>query len=220
VRVAAADALSRLCVPETCGVLAGALYDPRPAIRRAAAVGFRATLPRLTPEHYGALDTLAVPNLCRVLQHPDTSLALAALTALEKVGDGRALPFVARAAQRGRSPEARALAARVLPLLQERLRQEQDRRILLRGASAPPTDAAWLLRAADRSEPPEQLLRPLSPMTPAERASVLLRSYPPPDARPKTLPARKGNGPFRSRIRPERAYSPPRKRTGPRPTAA
>ncbi|MCW3096823.1 MAG: hypothetical protein JWL77_2441 [Chthonomonadaceae bacterium] len=112
-----------------------------------------------------------VPNLCRALQRKERqvldynvseeNLEVLLLESLGKVGDGRALPTVARIAQRGRTPRLQALAQRILPLVQARSRQATDPGQLLRGAVRPDPASDVLLRAAhETSTPPEQLLRP------------------------------------------------------------
>lgn len=86
------------------------------------------------------------------------------MTALEKVGDARAIPTVRQAVRQWRwdTRENLVLAERVLGVLEERQRQETERGVLLRGAEQPVSDPAELLRAAAQTESkPEQLLRPV-----------------------------------------------------------
>jgi len=150
VRAAAATALGRMGAAGCAGTLAGALFDHSPRVRDAAKAALYTTLPVLTPDHYGALDSQAVPNLCRALNHAEERLVLAVLEALEKMGDGRALPHVARLAAGTRTSRIQQAAARALPVLQERRRQEQAPGMLLRPAEPPGIDAS-LVRAADLS---------------------------------------------------------------------
>ncbi len=107
----------------------------------------RQALPVLQSEHYGLLNLQAIPNLCRLLYQPDESLVLEVIEALGKIGDGSALHPVKWVAERGRTQQIREAAQAILPILEERHRQEQDPQILLRptaGFSTPDT----LLRAA------------------------------------------------------------------------
>lgn len=160
VRVAAVEGLGLLQMPETVGALAFALGDLNLRLRAAAEAALFDTLPRLTFDHYGSLDRQAVPNLCRVLSHPRQELVVRVLEALEKVGDGRALPFVQRLDDRPADTAFRELAARVLTTLQERKRLEDDRRMLLRGSTSPNAAPSLLLRSSHGSELAEMLPRP------------------------------------------------------------
>jgi hypothetical protein len=157
VRAAAAVALGRLQSVESVGALTTALYDHSAAVRRAAVPALKSALPLLTPEHYGQLGVQAIPNLCRALGHGDELLVLHVLDALEKVGDGRAVQPVEETATRGRTDRIRQMAIRILPLLQERQRQESASKMLLRAAV--PTESA-----------PHTLLRPVSaePLSPLQ----------------------------------------------------
>jgi hypothetical protein len=163
VRLAAIEALGQLRAPEAVGALAGELFCQNARLRHAAESALLETLPALTPEHYGALPANAVPNLCGALAHPNETLVLRVLEGLEKVGDGRAVRSVVRLAAPRRLDAVRKAAARLLPILEERKRQETDRRILLRGAACPPEDGRQLVRPMPGTDPPEMLLRALGP---------------------------------------------------------
>jgi hypothetical protein len=97
------------------------------------------------------------------------SLSIALLQAIEKVGDGRALPEVERVANTEAVNEhherIRAAAERCLTVLRERVEQERLGHTLLRPASAPDTPAVTLLRPAQGpgESDPERLLRPAEP---------------------------------------------------------
>jgi len=82
------------------------------------------------------------------------------LEALEKIGDGRALPFVQRLTDHYADDSFRELVTRVLTTLRERKQLEDDRRMLLRGSTTPNADPSLLLRSTNGSELPEMLLRP------------------------------------------------------------
>jgi transposase len=84
---------------------------------------------------------------------------------------------VERTATQGRTARLRELAARILPVLQERKQQETDRRILLRGSSEPDIDPAYLQRSTLHQDAPESMLRPAA-YTPDTAPQQLLRSMP------------------------------------------
>lgn len=160
-RVSAADALGELAEPQAVGALAEAAQNLRPRIRRAALRALQRVLPTLTPEHYGTLDAQAVPHLCGLLTFADESVAVEVVEALGRAGDGRAVRQVSEVARVGRSARLREAAARALPILEERLRQENAPKILLRPAGAPASPADQLLRPARHTSEtePQQLLR-------------------------------------------------------------
>jgi hypothetical protein len=164
VREAAARTLGILGVPESVGALSGALSDSCCAVSRAAEAALPPALHSLTAEHYGRLRADTVPNLCRVVQRGPAPmrLALDLLAALEHVGDGRAVAPIQSVAMRGASPRLREAAARILPTLLKRQKQENEREMLLRGATMPDAAPDILLRPATANAPdtaPELLLR-------------------------------------------------------------
>jgi HEAT repeat protein len=163
VRAAAATALGHLRAPESAGTLAAVLHDGDPDVRHAAAQALHELLPTLTAGHFWLLGAQSIANLGRALSCPDGTLAFRVLEALEKVGTSHAIPFVERAARRGRTARFRDAASRVLSLLHERQSQENQRFTLLRPAEAP--DASLLLRPARASGEcdTQQLLRPADP---------------------------------------------------------
>lgn len=130
-------------------------------VREAATQALPEMLAALTPEHYGQLPAGTTPALCRVLYHPDNRLVALVLDALGKVGDGRAVAPVEQMMRRGRTPELRAEAERILPMLQERKRQEEAHSSLLRPSSVPEDTPEVLLRPATAQScvEPETLLR-------------------------------------------------------------
>ena len=172
VRMAAVLALGRLRSPEAVGALARATLDVSPGIRSVAEESLRQCLPQITPDHYARLDADTVPALCRLLNvkkerlfanHAHTEqLVLDALAALGKIGDGSAVRPVESVAEDGWTQPVRAAARQILPVLQERQRQENNPRLLLRGSAPPPTPGDQLLRPTSTTliALPEQLLRP------------------------------------------------------------
>lgn len=163
VRAAAAATLGRMRTPVSVAALAGAVFDSNAAVRRAATAALPDVLATLSPNHYNQLDARAVPNLCRLLNLAEENLVLAALEALSKVGDGRAVAPVERVAKLGRTDRLREAAERLLPLLRERRQQENAPRMLLRTASAADVSLHVLLRSTENTEVGDQ--------------QALLRSY-------------------------------------------
>ena len=140
-------------------------------VGREALIG---TLPSLTfGEHYGALESDVVPNLCRLLKttcefrmSSDAEWKLVLLSSLERVGDARAIDLLTRLEQRNTDPLSRGLPvpekiACVLKVIQERVARETEQSTLLRGSEAPVLPAT-LLRSYEGTPDtsPEQLLRP------------------------------------------------------------
>jgi hypothetical protein len=121
---------------------------------------FPAIVARLTPEDYGSCGP-AVPHLCKLLRDRRFDVQGAALTALELVGDGRAVTHVEGLSQWLKEPDARqrlgtervqameAAIERALPILKDRQTRERDVSRLLRPAYKPGEDAETLLRPAE-----------------------------------------------------------------------
>ena len=106
--------------------------------------------------------------LLAIAYRSSRSLKLALLTALEQIGDARALPALEHLLADG-APEIRARASECLPLVQQRIRQKQESMTLLRASdaySAMPAEQLLRPASAQHPTPPEQLLRPLE--TPKE----------------------------------------------------
>ena len=154
VRAAAALSLGRLQSVGSVGALTSALNDRSAAVRRAAEAALKSVLPLLRSQDYGQLGVQAIPNLCRALGHSDDTLVLHILSALEYVGDGRAVRPVEQLVTSGRTDCVREMAVHVLPVLQERQRQESASKMLLRAA-------------APTANVPETLLRPVNTPTSA-----------------------------------------------------
>ncbi len=131
------------------------------------------TLSSLTfEEHYGALGSDVVPNLCALLNgrsHSGASSVVdwkfALIGALGQVGDARAIHQIMQVLQEnspdaGGSPLLFQKAERVLDVLRKRAARETEQKTLLRGAEAP-VGSKTLLRSYEETceTPPEQLLR-------------------------------------------------------------
>ena len=89
-----------------------------------------------------------------------SNLSIAILSALEQIGDEKAVPHVAKLARTAREPQVRAAAQECLPFLQERAEQTRIEQTLLR-ASTSATTPDMLLRPTIAIAPtePQQLLR-------------------------------------------------------------
>ena len=145
-------------------------------IRTLALTAMEQILPCVTDYDYARL-AVGIPTLCRALEklatkpqtesHSSERVALLLLSALGKVGDGRATVIVERVSQKAFSAYVRAAAAGVLPLLQDRRQQENAANTLLRGAAPNMAGQETLLRAATPTDHtnPNQLLRPTRPQT-------------------------------------------------------
>ena len=169
-RCAAAQSLARLCLPDSAAPLATAAnYRPDwvenvsnwRKISRIARKELPRVLSTLRPEHYLQLEPGIVPNLCLLINDRDEELALLALDALGKVGDGRAVAPAQRVAEKHASPRRREIARAILPTLYYRYQQENSYTHLLR-ASAAPVGPETLLRPASGKpdDAPQTLLRP------------------------------------------------------------
>lgn len=174
----AATALGKLSDPMAAGNLARAQVDRNKALRKAAQDALPTVLNAIREEHYGLLPRDATPALCDALQLMDSRHVVPILEALGRAGDGRAVAPVrqfltARSWRSGwsGSDEGKecdrlvlATAQRVLPILEDRLRQETVAERLLRPAQAPGAPEDLLLRPAGSASavPEAQLLRPTS----------------------------------------------------------
>jgi hypothetical protein len=137
------------------GPLAEALGRSDRQIHEIAAAALTRLLPRLRPADAGLLNANQRRSLHRALNGENTGLTLAILSALERVGDDRALPYVERLA-RGQRRAAKSLeiqrAAQVcLPFLQVRIEKELVSRTLLHPSTAPSVPAN-ALRQPERKE--------------------------------------------------------------------
>lgn len=168
-RCAAAKSLARLRLPDSVAPLVSATnYQPDfvanvqnwRKIRRIAREGLPEAISTLRPEHYLQLEPTIVPNLTLLINDREEAMALLALDALGKVGDGRAVIPVQRLLAKHASPRRREIANAILPLLHYRQQQENSYTHLLRASSAP-VGPETLLRAASGKpdDAPETLLR-------------------------------------------------------------
>ena len=163
-------ALGNLRLPETVPFLARECDSAPFHYSRIAEIALQSALPALTPEHYGCLDRDAVPLLCRLLldrlpvveiEGPPIALCSELLTALEKIGDRRAIVAVREIAQKSCSRILADHATRVLPVLAARRLKENESRTLVRGSAAPAIDVSELLRPGGAAQSDsDMLLRP------------------------------------------------------------
>lgn len=167
VRATVARTLGRWRKPRSVAALAKAANDVSAKVSGEAIRALPGVLASLNESHYGALPSDTVPALCLLLEgHYGLGLdtterwRVQILTALEKIGDGRAVPTVSHLAITSVIPEIRFEAQRILPVLQERRHQEQSRNTLLRSANAPQESTRELLHPLTESTTPqEELLR-------------------------------------------------------------
>jgi hypothetical protein len=167
VRAAAAHALLKRKCKAAVPDLVEALHDPSYDVSNTAYDALLAILPRFTGRDYGALPSDVIPAVCRLTRTDETELALAALSALEAAGDGRACPPVERLATAKRETDVTRRARAVIPVLLERLRVERASSTLLR----PAEHSSTLL--VPSGAPTEELLRPLASTGAADPASML-----------------------------------------------
>ena len=171
-------ALARACLNGSKSNSFTMLRTPR-KLRVMALNAMEQILPCVTEYDYARLAS-GLPSLCKVLeilatkksQEPQSSerVALLILSALGKVGDGRAAVIVERVAQKAGSESVRQAAWGVLPLLQDRRQQENAAHTLLRGAAPNREGQETLLRASvpTAQTDPTELLRPnTAQITPA-----------------------------------------------------
>jgi hypothetical protein len=139
-------------------------------------------LPRLQASDAGLLNAnqraCLYRSLTTVTNNPD--YLIAALKALEQIGDGEALPAVERLAE-GRQRTAgaervQAAARECLPYLRLRADKARASQTLLRASSASDTPPKLLLRPAQSRDDaePEHLLRPGTPRVEPEEEPVRL----------------------------------------------
>ena len=165
VREAAMKSLRKLQLPRSVGALAKAARGEG-NIACEGRLALHSLLPRLSARHYGMLGSDATPELCALLLTRDVEAMLneKILTALEKIGDGRAANAVQRFIHTTNIPHLREKARSIEGILLERRENENHASMLLRGSSAPVAHESQLLRASYPASDaaPEQLLRPTS----------------------------------------------------------
>ncbi len=160
----AARSLGRLRDPLSAGLLASAAAQGSGPLAEVACEALPEVLKAIRHDHYTLLPREATPALCCAAERTDENLAVQILDALGRAGSGAAAGPVRRMANASPSERVRKQAALVLPILEERLRQETSAARLLRPAEAPGAPRDILLRPASSatSVPEEQLLRPSS----------------------------------------------------------
>jgi hypothetical protein len=148
-----------------------ALGTQMPAAQPYAYRTLRFLLPLVNASDTGLLTGLGKTErlLTSAFSRFDAPRILAALRALEFIGTGQSAYPVERLVQRRPTShdalafmEIRAEAERILPILQDRQRQEEASSLLLRASTMPPTVPEQLLRPAhyQDAKSAEQLLRP------------------------------------------------------------
>lgn len=161
----AGEALTKNKDLRVIGPLIEALEMDDPYINRGAVSALIDMLPRLRASDTGLLTPKQMEGLCSTLNRREPRLILAALKALEQIGDSRALPHVDRLAEQAAytseeleiQREARACRS----MLVDRKISSRAGETLLRASSAPEPSEETLLRPAQSSttDPPEILLR-------------------------------------------------------------
>ncbi len=168
----AALSLGRLGMPESVGILAKSSLHPNRNVSRISFQSMKKILHSITPDHYGQLPGDAVNQLCKLIDrfnnqshwhmppkyasnrpvrdNDESTLEqelLTILKVLEMIGDSNALRTVRELSEDSIYDSVKLRAIALLPILEERKRQENDKAMLLRG-SAEPTNPDTLLRPA------------------------------------------------------------------------
>jgi hypothetical protein len=160
IRAAAATALGFRRDRHAISALAAALFDPKKLVRKSAALAYPDIAECVAAGPDEAPDERAALLLCRALGHSEERVLLATLGALDRIGDGDCVGPVAKLAKESSSDAVRARAELLLPILEERRRNERAHGRLLRPAFSPAFS-------------PESLLHPLPP--PSRSADSLVR---------------------------------------------
>lgn len=150
--------------PRFVGPLALCLAEPDRGIRSEVAVALRTLLPRVKASDRKHIQPDEMSALLKCLRGRDEAMVMATLTALEQIGDERAIADV-EGLTRHRTARIRFAAHECLTYLRQRLETDRQARTLLR-ASEPTSDApGTLLRAAraDNGTPVDELLRVAEP---------------------------------------------------------
>lgn len=168
VRYTAAETLGKIGGVHSVGVLARAACRPGDyGMWRHAQAVLPRCLDRLSDADYGKANTETQGHLCDLLNsatkdHLPSEVTCKLFLAIEKVGGGPGVPTLEQIATRSPREDWRAEAARILPVLLERQRREQE--------------SARLLRATESPQAPESLLRPAAAT--AQSEELLLRAAP------------------------------------------
>jgi len=163
--------------PRAAGVLAIACRDGDGDMRRLAARTLTNLMPRLQASDAAFFSDDAMNALIAQLHRRDTALLVAILKGLQQIGDERAIPDVTALRDNDmRDPrdwkwvgvptweDVRTVAAESLPYLEKNAERRRASSTLLRAAQSPAASDIALLRPAvdSQTEPPQQLLRPVS----------------------------------------------------------
>lgn len=166
-RTNAARALSNAGDPRAVGVLAMAVRDREPFVRKEARYALQVLLPRVRATDASFIASDQMNALLQIPDRPENDvLILPLLKALGQIGDERAIPVVERLMQSPRD-EVRAAASDCLPAVTMRMQRARESATLLRASSGGPSSVApdQLLRPASGVQadetPPDQLLRPM-----------------------------------------------------------
>ncbi len=184
----AALSLGRLGMPESVGILAKSSLHSNRSVSRISFQSLKMILPTVTPDHYGRLPGDAVNQLCKLMNRfhnqsrwhmpaghdfnrpvrdtDETCLEhelLMILQVLEMIGDSNALRTVRELSKESDYDSVKCRATDLIPILEERSQNENDKVMLLRG-SAEPKNPDTLLRPATATPNfnPDELLRPES----------------------------------------------------------
>ncbi|HLH79405.1 MAG TPA: hypothetical protein VKV29_03885 [Chthonomonas sp.] len=165
IRGEAARSLQTLQAVETLDLLTVAAVNDMLFVRIQARTALCHLLPLLTSAHYGMLRPSTLQLLSHLLNAPNELLVQRILEAFAKVGTRSVLSSVKLIA-RGRGkyghlPHIRQAAFEAQMRIEERLRREQETRVLLRASQVEPVMPEQLLRPAMDAhlERPEELLR-------------------------------------------------------------
>ena len=164
--------IDALGIPQTVGVL----LEVYGANGRFILGDTRPTLTRLLPRLQATDASLLTPGqrklLYTILSSSDrypwyksywsADLKIAILSALEQIGDEKAVPHVAKLARTARNPQVRVAAQECLPFLQQRAEQTRIEQTLL--------------RASMSTDSPDMLLRPTIAVAPTEPQQLLRAS--------------------------------------------
>lgn len=167
-RFEVAKSLARLGSLHAVGALARLVQDKNLEVAKTAHTALMELLSKADSLQEGQADALGpggLVELADLLSLNDYHLSRAILAVFRRVGDGRVLSAVEKLAQNlSRNRDLREGARELLPLLKERIAQQEVRATLLRAAEGNTIAVSDnLLRPASfqsATEPPQQLLRP------------------------------------------------------------
>jgi hypothetical protein len=175
-RVEATCAIASLKVAETTSVVFRNTRSSHQPVKTAAVGALPALLPAIIDGELPLLPKDA-EDLCLLLRGGEDDLVYLILETLRLYGGGSQAGDLEWLVAHGRTQPIREAAAHVLPVLQQRLRREQEQNVLLRASDAPEDSPAHLLRpisTAPDGEPSTLLRADMSDAAPegAERDSA------------------------------------------------